>query len=308
LIDPDFIFLRPLTRQIAGHPSNLYMKGFDLNTSDVPKIIGRGQPAGQLYGLGAPWATTTATKDFNRTHICGEGSPCLTVKQRFGQQKYSVGPPYLVEKDDFIRLADAWTRFVPRVYESYPELLAEMYAYSMGAAHAELPHFTMTHYMVSNTFVNEEGWPWIDVLDTDVCVPPTATSDSDPNGVGERLEFYPGKSMPIFLHYCQFFRAGELGFQKRRFRKDMFQCDRPMMVDPPLDLGTVDYKNRDGEIIKITPQQAKRNAFALCTIHRSINKMLTYYKRIMCTAESDVVNLNKTVNAVSKKYWTNDGN
>jgi hypothetical protein len=38
----------------------------------------------------------------------------------------------MVERDDFMRLADAWTEFVPRVYEKYPMLLAEMYAYSMA--------------------------------------------------------------------------------------------------------------------------------------------------------------------------------
>lgn len=36
-----------------------------------------------------------------------------------------------------------------RVYERYPNLLAEMYAYSMAAAHENLPHFQLLNYMVS---------------------------------------------------------------------------------------------------------------------------------------------------------------
>lgn len=51
-----------------------------------------------------------------------------------------------------------------RVYEKYPELLAEMYAYSMAAAHQELPHLTLMNYMISNTDMDEEGWPFIDAL------------------------------------------------------------------------------------------------------------------------------------------------
>jgi hypothetical protein len=54
--------------------------------------------------------------------------------------------------------------------------------------------------------------------------------------------------MPSVVHFCQFFRAGELGFQKRRIKKDIFRCDAPMMEEPPVTLGTVKYKNRDGTV------------------------------------------------------------
>ena len=67
-----------------------------------------------------------------------------------------------------------------RVYTKYPSLLAEMYAYSMAAAHTELPHFTLMNLMVSNVHAGDEGWKYIDSLGDDVCVPPV-------DGV-----FYPG--------------------------------------------------------------------------------------------------------------------
>lgn len=66
------------------------------------------------------------------------------------------------------------------MYAKYPSLLAEMYAYSMAAAHVELPHFTLHNLMVSNVHAGDEGWQWVDVLGDDVCRPPE-------NGV-----FYPG--------------------------------------------------------------------------------------------------------------------
>lgn len=123
-----------------------------------------------------------------------------------------------------------------RVYAKYPSLLAEMYAYSMAAAHTELPHFTMHNLMVSNVHADDEGWKWIDALGDDVCEDPV-------NGV-----YYPNNNMPSVLHFCQFYRAGEIGFQKRRIKKQMFECDHPMMRELPRDLGKVDYKNRDGEV------------------------------------------------------------
>jgi len=112
----------------------------------------------------------------------------------------------------------------------------------MAAAHEQLPHFTMYHYMVSNTHVDrEEGWPWIDSLGSDVCQPP------DTDGI-----YFAGKPLPIFLHYCQFFRAANAGFQKRRIRKPIFDCDKPIMMELPLDLGKAKYKNRDGEVRDIS--------------------------------------------------------
>lgn len=128
-----------------------------------------------------------------------------------------------------------------------------MYAYSMAAAHVNLPHFTAHHWMVSNTFADDEGWPWIDPLGMLVtyvyfCFEKAsnlgdAVCEDPVQGV-----YYPDKPMPTLLHYCQFFRAGEIGFQKRRIRGEIFKCDKPMMMELPKDLGKVDYKNRDGEV------------------------------------------------------------
>ena len=116
-------------------------------------------------------------KKFNRKKICGDGSPCLTVpNENQGNKFYSLGPPYLFHRADGERIAESWTTFVPRVYEGYPYLLAEMYAYSMAAAHENLPHLRMDQFMVSNTECGGEGWDWVDALD-DPCEPP------DENGI-----------------------------------------------------------------------------------------------------------------------------
>lgn len=87
LIDPDFIFLRPLVTQIAGHPSNLFIKGFNPQRDYVPVKAGRGTPVSQKYGLGAPWAERSHP-DFDRLAACGADSPCLNVTVRFGEDHY----------------------------------------------------------------------------------------------------------------------------------------------------------------------------------------------------------------------------
>lgn len=111
-----------------------------------------------------------------------------------------------------------------------------MFAYSMAAAHTNLPHLTLMNYMVSNTDMDEEGWNFIDSLGSEVCVPPT-------NGI-----FYPGKILPTVLHFCQFYRCDVFGFQKRRIPKYLFSCDYPLLRDLPSNLGNSTFKNRDGEV------------------------------------------------------------
>ena len=233
LIDPDMIFIRPITTQISGLDNILYNKR---DVKMLPDKIERGRPVGQLYGLGAPWARDFHKK-FNRSHICGEGSPCLEERENIAENHYAVGPPYIVEKKDMWRIAQTWTEFVPRVFEGYPYLLAEMYAYSMAAAHEKLPHLQLEQYMVSNTDVEPgEGWRFVDQMD-DVCVPP------DEHGI-----FYPGKLVPTIMHYCQFYRAADLGFQKRRVPKDIFSCASPMLQDIPDKLGYTNYMIRNNKV------------------------------------------------------------
>lgn len=300
LIDPDMILLRNITHKIRGESSNIFiastmqkLKAVSHNEDGiVPVEVEKGQAAAQLYQLGAPWATNN--KNFNRTNICGINSPCMKVTREYGEEFFSVGPPYILEKSDMLKLTKAWVKMVPLVYEKYPNLLAEMYAYSMAAAHTEVPHFTVTHYMVSNTDVYDEGWKWVDILQQKVCDRP------DESGV-----YYPGKNLPTVMHYCQFFRAGEYGFQKRRVNKNMFECNpkSPLLVDPPDDLAKVDYKNRDGEIIKLGPIAVRRNAFALCVISRSINAMIVDYKTKMCGhTPNNSINRNVTINVANLKY------
>jgi hypothetical protein len=235
LLDPDMIFIRPLTIHMRGQPNNLY--GKYLQNSDIMEKIEEGKPAAQLYGLGAPWTNDNHAK-FKRGYICGEGSPCLEPNELFGERHYAVGPPYVVHRADMQRIADTWTEFVPRVYEGYPYLLAEMYAYSMAAAHEKLPHLQFEHFMISNTDSPGEGWPWIDKLE-DSCLSPNE------DGI-----YYPGTPLPTVVHYCQNFRVAHIEFAKRSASHSMFTCDAPLFEEPSRHIATTsDYSVYERKVL-----------------------------------------------------------
>ena len=153
LIDPDFLFLKPLSDELGD--STVVRSPWKL--SELPyRKVARGQPVGQQYGLGAQWTT------FDRKAICGPKSPCLDVDRFEANKYYPVGPPYVLHRDDWKSLAPVWRDFAPKVYKQYPHLLAEMYAYCCAAAHLGLRHLRVNHMMLSNVHAGDEAWDLVD--------------------------------------------------------------------------------------------------------------------------------------------------
>ena len=302
LLDPDMIFLRPITSQVRGLQNNLHRKKYRPET--LQEYVTAGRPVAQEYGLGAPWTNDQHLK-FNRSAVCPPGSPCLKVEKLFGEEHYSVGPPYLVIKSDMDKMAQVWTTFVPRVYSFYPYLLAEMYAYSMAAAHLDLPHFQMENLMVSNTEAGGEGWPWVDAL-PDVCAPAV-------DGI-----FYPGQAIPSVLHYCQTFSIGTERFYKGGHRDEFINCQvrkrngsqsacnldsskfavskrtslppslncqTPMMPQLSPGIGKIDFKaisfEKERERFKAA-RHAKRGGFAISILYQMLNWTIAHYQTTMC--------------------------
>lgn len=293
LIDPDMIFLRPMTSLVRSQSNNLYDKkellkdlGYEKNdifhmlqseTNNIDNFlqeqVEKGKPVGQLYGLGAPWTREVHLK-FNKTIICGPDSPCVKVSESFGQGHYAVGPPYMLHISDAKRIAKTWSEFTPKVYlNGYPHLLAEMYAYSMAAAAEELPHLSVYHHMVSSISGGGEGWPHIDKLEA-VCIPSV-------NGY-----FYPGKPLPTVQHYCQHYEADGYAFGKHSIKHNIFSCDsnRSFPLPPrntkhsfnePIDRSS-DRPTQNKQ------RQSKYSAFSLCVIHETFNSAIKWYKSRMC--------------------------
>mmetsp|Transcript_17222 Transcript_17222/g.32595 ORF Transcript_17222/g.32595 Transcript_17222/m.32595 type:complete len:558 (+) Transcript_17222:73-1746(+) len=274
LIDPDMVLLRPITGDFS-------------NDRDV--VIGRrhlenrkykvdhGSPFAQKYGLGTQW------RSFHLSDIAGPDSPALEVSQADGAAFYPVGPPYIGTVRDMHSISLKWTEFVPKVHKEYPYLLAEMYAFCIAAAHLKLPFQLIDSLMISNVGVGGEGWPMVDKLPEENLCEFAKRPQHDIHPV------------PTVIHYCQRYTIGEWFFSKRRMVKDFFECDSPLLEEPPMDvIQTTDYKHPPGgSRTELDPKNAKMEGFVVCGMIGALNDAAMYFKEHHCDG---AVNFEKTLN------------
>jgi hypothetical protein len=274
LIDPDMIMLRPITGDFSNDRDVVIGSR---HKKDRKFKVEHGSPFAQKYGLGAQWRT------FNLKEITqDEHSPAMLVSQQDGGTFYPVGAPYIATVRDMYQIALKWSDFVPRVHAEYPYLLAEMYAFCIAAAHLKLPHMLIDSMMISNTGAGGEGWPMVDSMETeDLC----------------KFAKHPDhskQSVPSVIHFCQRYALGTWFFSKRKMTTNFFECDSPLMEEPPDNLvEKTDFAIPFGGNRKeLSPVMAKREGFTVCAIIAALNEASLFYKKHHC----DNGNTEKTLN------------
>lgn len=266
LIDPDMILLRPIRADYTDESQTITQ---EKDIVAYPRRVQHGHPIAQKYGLGTQW------QRFGLSTITGtDSSPAMSVSQSDGAKHYPAGPPYIATALDMYRIAIKWTEFAPKVHAEYPYLLAEMFAYCIAAAHLNLPHLMVESLMVSNTDAGGEAWPFVDAIEGSVCE------------LSMNLDTKEYAPLPNVIHFCQRYMVGDSFFAKRQMPKlpgrGFFECDSPLLDIPPLDLGEAYlYKGRQKE--SLTPKQAKRNAFMICTLTKLLNDAGAFFKKNHCS-------------------------
>lgn len=275
LIDPDMLLLRPITGDFSNDRDVVIGKRREKNRKYK---VDHGSPFAQTYGLGTQW------RSFHLGDIAGPDSPALQVSQADGGTFYPVGPPYIGTVRDMHSISLKWTEFVPRVHKEYPYLLAEMYAFCIAAAHLKLPFQLIDSLMISNIGVGGEGWPMVDKLPSENLCDFAKRPQHDIHPV------------PSVIHYCQRYTIGEWFFSKRRMVKDFFECDSPLLEEPPLDVvEKSDYKHPPGgSRTDLDPMNAKREGFVVCGMIGALNDAGVFFKEHHCGGGTG--NFEKTLN------------
>lgn len=197
LLDPDMILLRPLLHDFSKQQM-IYASAAPKGSERPPnriKQVQHGRPWAQQDGyLGNDW------QGFNMSYI-SQGGKFPTFEKTDGGMYWNSGPPYLSTARDMWNMVSLWKDYVPRVFEEYPNLFAEMFGLVIAAVHLNLPHTLVKSIVVSNTQTPlREGWAFVDDLpDESVC----------------HVESWAQiPKMPIILHYCGRYMLGKFFFSK----------------------------------------------------------------------------------------------
>jgi hypothetical protein len=265
LLDPDQLILRPFRNNDFSNTEWLNVD----KTKPVRTQIAHGAPMGQRYGFALQWKTKI---DMSLVAPADElPSPVDSMSNQEAMAGYVVGPPYIATARDMYAICDKWCAFAPLVHDQYPHLLAEMFAYSLAAAHLQLSHQTAASFMVSSTGSGkQEGWPYIDRLpDEHICQPDAL----DP------------QALPSVLHFCQRYGWGPYFFGKRKLPHSFLSCEHALLADPPATL-LQDYTSATfpkDNVREFDSADAKRNTFVVCYMIATLNQAAAYYKANHCT-------------------------
>jgi hypothetical protein len=273
ILDPDMMLLRPITHKFDTIDTAW------VSDKQGNKVV-HGTPVAQAYGFGAGWLTSLKG---NLSYVVGPDSPALNVGVKQANDYYPAGPPYLATGKDMFDIATHWVKFLPRLHEIFPKFMAEMHAYSAAAAHLELPHQLAKGFMLSDVgAVHSEAMGFLDdVTRADACLPDL-----------------PQRKLPFVMHFCQRYALGRWFFSKYKLNEEYFECDAPLMAEPPKNVAEVfdwymfpngvewkDYSRPDRHHLLV------KHGWMLCIVVYSLNEVATELKTKHCGANA---NFNKT--------------
>ena len=82
---------------------------------------------------------------------------CNALSTQDAWDYFNVGPPYALHLDDFTNMLPFWMNFTRDTRRAVPELIAEMYAYSLAASHLGLKHIRLNSLIVSDVRPSSYG-------------------------------------------------------------------------------------------------------------------------------------------------------
>jgi len=259
ILDPDFVFIKPLTQTGSPRSEVLVSRNVDKDVEIVEPIdiVRKGRPVAQRYGLEGGWVKPK----YNLDEITGDpNTPAKKWTREMAAKYTSVGPPMLVHLHDLTDLSVLWEKYMRPVLSLGPDILADMWAYSIASAHLGLKHTILDHYMISVWGNRGEAYDWIDAWPSLSCRNPVEP---------------PGHRSPIFLHLASNFKApGEKGpwmFHKGHVPAKILDCDMPLIVEAPDDTWEV---SRD--------RTRRQHAWVLCHTISKLNHVLLMYKQKFC--------------------------
>jgi hypothetical protein len=172
VIDPDMLFVKPLIQHGSSQQDlissvNPKSRLNVINLEQPTDRVEEGRPVGQFYGIGSSYVEPP----YKLSDFCDPGTPCMGVTAQDAWDFYDVGPPYMLHINDLKKMIPLWLEFTAKSRAVKPVLIAEMFAYSLAAAHLNLKHVRLDSFIVSDTNPNSygEAFSFLDYKKNDPC-------------------------------------------------------------------------------------------------------------------------------------------
>jgi hypothetical protein len=274
IYDSDFILTRAI--KINTFSKNILYKTGTKNIKNVNDVVTDGISVAQKYALGTTFMKYKYI--FNNTNSPLEK---ITIDEA---NEYSVGSPYILYINDFIKMTPYYCSTTKKILDiDDNSWVTEMYGYILSIIHIGVKQTALENYIVSHPDTWGEATEWIDNL----------TELENP------CVYYPEKLpvnlLPNIIHYCQTYKVKNWYWSKYIVPKNILTCESDLFKEPPPSLWTdifEEYKNNitkieKKEIVKLNDLKKnmlkeKRNTFFICSIIKSINRMLLDFKKNTC--------------------------
>jgi hypothetical protein len=283
LIDPDMIFTRPIP-------------GISL--------VAPGKPVSQIYD----YMTSTSFE----TYKCRS----CPAPNSYKRMDYAVGPPWMMAKEDWVRLMPTWIPVLGDIVELYPEMwIAEMVAYSVACAKLNLPHRGIMDGMKDN--VDDFGKQYNGARFID---PPPAllhycytlemgeiapAEDKKPDQHARMLAQERDTHKPVtdWFHWSKYRVPSDWPGGKYPSKDNVMECESPLMYEFTSIESAVARGKKNQDIGPEVEQRWRRwHAFANLMLPM-MNSALTTYKKRYCPLEDRKINLEKTIRTSHPGYW-----
>ena len=329
VLDPDMSFIKPL----SNRPENLdWAKPVRIAHDQNESLVASpGHPVAQGYAIGPFSVYSEVCNDFFGGNASTEGCQREAAKDKTYQWRYySIGAPYLLSAGDWRALAPLWSELTPPVWKAarkrgHGGLLADMYAFSMAAAHLGMRFTRLESFMISDPHMAPvkhdrdvwsdavEGW---ELVDGPIISAAEGTAGHlthpcrNPRHTPIRSRD-PKAPLPVLLHFCQSYRvpvdesdgivrSGALnwrnfGWSKYRAQdKTNLECSAPLLMEPwapndGIDVLAADRNDRRAAApgLRANPVEG-RESLLMCQAILFFNEAARAYKQRLCSGEYNV--------------------
>lgn len=217
------------------------------------------------------------------------------------------GPPYVMTRNDAVRMVDDYCNFLVTMRESDKGWMTEMYAYTVAAARHGIKHKLFTNLGITHPSMSgggREDWAFLSDITSNSTEQEAEAADIVPmqNPCEDDAAVVMPQDAPVSVHYCQMYgfvdgRGGEddhhaFGhfFYKYSLPEEIMECNSELIRVPPASdwdelpvrNWTAKFETKTAHEVAVARRKKYHELWFACSMTKVVNQAVLGYKRRMC--------------------------